>query len=60
MQVIPGMENVYKFSKKYDFCNRRRSPILVQFLFKANLICFSFDGIKNITSGEGGAVVLMI
>jgi dTDP-4-amino-4,6-dideoxygalactose transaminase len=25
--------------------------------FKGDIICFSFDGIKNITSGEGGAVI---
>ena len=24
---------------------------------EGDLVCFSFDGIKNITSGEGGCVV---
>lgn len=56
--------NVYEFAKKYQLrvvedaahsfgCVRDGNRIG----FECDVVCFSFDGIKNITSGEGGAVV---
>ena len=59
-----GMDNVYALADKYDlrvvedaahsFGGTRNN---VKIGCKGDVICFSFDGIKNITSGEGGAVV---
>lgn len=58
------MNSVYEFAKKYDlrvvedaahsFGSLRENKRIG---FKGDLVCFSFDGIKNITSGEGGAVI---
>jgi len=59
-----GMDDVYKFAIKNNLrvledaahgfgCLRDGVPVGS----KGDVICFSFDGIKNITSGEGGAVV---
>ena len=57
-------ESIYKFAKKYNL--RVIEDAAHAFGCKFNgkrcgsfgdIICFSFDGIKNITSGEGGAVV---
>ena len=61
----PGnLENIYKFAKKnnirviedaaHAFGTKYKNKIIGSF---GDIICFSFDGIKNITSGEGGAVV---
>lgn len=61
---VGGMPEVYEFSKRYKLrvvedaahsfgCTLRGNRI-GSF---GDVICFSFDGIKNITSGEGGAVV---
>jgi dTDP-4-amino-4,6-dideoxygalactose transaminase len=58
------MGEVYDFAKKYNLrviedaahsfgCIRNEKFIGVE----GDVICFSFDGIKNITSGEGGAVL---
>lgn len=58
------IEKLYEFSKKYNLrviedaahafgCNYKGKKI-GSF---GDIICFSFDGIKNITSGEGGAIV---
>jgi len=55
---------VYELAKKYQLrvvedaahsfgCIRNGNRIG----FDGDVVCFSFDGIKNITSGEGGAVV---
>lgn len=59
-----GIEDVYSFAKKHGLrviedaahsfgCSRNSRRIGAQ----GDIVCFSFDGIKNITSGEGGAVV---
>lgn len=61
----PGsMEKIYKFAKKYNICviedaahafgSKYRNSLVGK---KGDLVCFSFDGIKNITSGEGGAII---
>ena len=59
-----GMEEVYRFAKKFNLrviedaahgFGCVRDGINVGAI--GDVICFSFDGIKNITSGEGGAVV---
>ena len=58
------ISQVYAFAKKYNLrviedaahcfgCTYQGKPVGVG----GDLVCFSFDGIKNITSGEGGAVV---
>ena len=59
-----GMVDVYSLARKYNLrviedaaqsfgCSREGEMIGVT----GDIICFSFDGIKNITSGEGGAVI---
>jgi dTDP-4-amino-4,6-dideoxygalactose transaminase len=58
------MYTVYTFAKKYglrviedaahSFGSIRNGKIVGA---EGDIVCFSFDGIKNITSGEGGAVV---
>jgi len=59
-----GMGEVYTLAKKHKLrviedaaqafgCNRDSKKIGK----KGDIICFSFDGIKNITSGEGGAIL---
>jgi len=59
-----SMADVYEFAKCYNLrviedaahgfgCKRDGRRIGSQ----GDVVCFSFDGIKNITSGEGGAVV---
>ena len=59
-----GMNEVYVFAKENNLrviedaaqafgCQRDGTKVGVE----GDIICFSFDGIKNITSGEGGAVV---
>ena len=58
------ISEVYAFAKKYNLrviedaahcfgCTYQGKPVGSS----GDLVCFSFDGIKNITSGEGGAVV---
>lgn len=59
-----GMEKVYKMAKEYSlnviedaanaFGSKRNAKLIGT---EGDIICFSFDGIKNITSGEGGAVL---
>lgn len=59
-----NMSDVYAFAKRHNLrviedaahgfgCTRNGKRIG----YEGDVICFSFDGIKNITSGEGGAVV---
>tara|TARA_B100000579_G_C22847906_1_gene865529 strand:- start:5362 stop:6477 length:1116 start_codon:yes stop_codon:yes gene_type:complete len=58
------LENIYKFAKKYKICviedaahafgSKYKNRLIGK---KGDLVCFSFDGIKNITSGEGGAII---
>lgn len=61
----PGnLESIYKFSEKHKlrviedaahaFGTHYKGQKIGSF---GDIVCFSFDGIKNITSGEGGAVV---
>lgn len=58
-----NLSKLYAFSKKYNLrvvedaahafgCNYNGKKIGAQ----GDIVCFSFDGIKNITSGEGGAI----
>ncbi len=61
---IGGMPEVYNFAQNYglriiedaahSFGCRLNGDLVGSF---GDVVCFSFDGIKNITSGEGGAVV---
>lgn len=56
--------SVYNFAKKHNlrvvedaahsFGNQRTGQWIGE---EGDIICFSFDGIKNITSGEGGCVI---
>lgn len=58
------MDKIYTFAREHGLrvvedaahgfgCERNSKRIGVE----GDVVCFSFDGIKNITSGEGGAVV---
>jgi len=59
-----GMDEVYKFAKEHNlrviedaaqaFGSIRDGKKVGT---EGDIICFSFDGIKNITSGEGGAIL---
>ena len=59
-----GMDKVYKLAQDYGlrvvedaaqaFGSKREGKLVGT---KGDIICFSFDGIKNITAGEGGAVL---
>ena len=59
-----NLDKVYKFAKKYKirviedaahaFGSKYKNKKIGSF---GDIVCFSFDGIKNITSGEGGCVV---
>ena len=59
-----AIEKIYKFAKKYGICviedaahafgSKYKKKLVGK---KGDLVCFSFDGIKNITSGEGGAII---
>lgn len=59
-----GMEAVYALAKEFSlrvvedaaqaFGSKRNGKKIGQ---EGDVICFSFDGIKNITSGEGGCIV---
>lgn len=58
------MEGVYEFAKKHKLrvvedaahgFGCKRNGVMIG--CEGDVICFSFDGIKNITSGEGGAIV---
>ncbi len=61
---VGNLEEIYEFAKRYNlrvvedaahaFGNRYKGKKIGSF---GDILCFSFDGIKNITSGEGGAVV---
>jgi len=59
-----GMEQVYQLAKEFNLrviedaaqaFGSKRDGVFVG--TKGDIICFSFDGIKNITSGEGGAIL---
>jgi dTDP-4-amino-4,6-dideoxygalactose transaminase len=61
---MEGIEEVYEIANEnnlrvvedacHSFGSRDRGHLIGAL---GDMICFSFDGIKNITSGEGGAVV---
>ena len=61
---VGNLDNVYLLAKKYNlrvvedaahaFGSFYRKRMVGSF---GDIVCFSFDGIKNITSGEGGCVV---
>lgn len=61
----PGnLNEIYKFAKKHNLRVIEDAAHAFGTIYKKKLIgsfgdivCFSFDGVKNITSGEGGAVV---
>lgn len=60
----PELDRVYEFAMKHglrvveDACHAFGSIRDGERIgARGDLVCFSFDGIKNITSGEGGAVV---
>ena len=59
-----NINDVYKLAKAYkirvveDAANAFGSILFGKNVgVKGDIICFSFDGIKNITSGEGGAIL---
>lgn len=59
-----GMDKVYHLAKEFNlrvvedaaqaFGSKRDGKFIG---IEGDIICFSFDGIKNITSGEGGAIL---
>lgn len=60
----PGdLDSIYEFANKFNlrviedaahaFGSKYKGNLIGSF---GDIICFSFDGIKNITSGEGGAI----
>jgi dTDP-4-amino-4,6-dideoxygalactose transaminase len=61
----PGnLDSIYDFAHKYGLRVIEDAAHAFGCIYKSrkigsfgDIICFSFDGIKNITSGEGGAVV---
>lgn len=59
-----NLEKIYQIAKKYKLRVIEDAAHSFGSVYKdkkvgyyGDIICFSFDGIKNITSGEGGAVV---
>jgi dTDP-4-amino-4,6-dideoxygalactose transaminase len=61
----PGdLNSVYAFAKRYGLCVVEDAAHAFGCEYQGqkiggfgDTVCFSFDGIKNITSGEGGAIV---
>jgi dTDP-4-amino-4,6-dideoxygalactose transaminase len=61
---VGRLDDVYKFAKKHNlrviedaahaFGTKYKGNVVGSF---GDIVCFSFDGIKNITAGEGGAIV---
>ena len=61
---VGNLDNIYKFARDNNLRIIEDAAHAFGTLYKDNLIgsfgdisCFSFDGIKNITSGEGGCIV---
>ena len=61
---VGDLESVYKFAKKFSLRVIEDAAHAFGTTYKGqrvgafgDIVCFSFDGIKNITSGEGGCVV---
>ena len=61
---VGNLNHVYKFAKDFNirvvedaahaFGTRYKNRLIGN---QGDIVCFSFDGIKNITSGEGGCIV---
>lgn len=58
------LDGIYSFAKKYNLRVVEDAAHAFGCIYKGmkigsfgDIICFSFDGIKNITSGEGGLIV---
>ena len=61
---VGNLDDLYSFASKYKlrviedaahaFGTKYKNKLIGSF---GDIVCFSFDGIKNITSGEGGCVV---
>ena len=59
-----GMDEIYTLAEEFNlrviedaaqaFGSKRNGNVIGS---KGDILCFSFDGIKNITSGEGGAIL---
>jgi len=61
---VGELDKLYKFAKKYNLRVIEDAAHAFGTIYKKKVIgsfgditCFSFDGIKNITSGEGGCLV---
>ena len=61
---VGDLDKIYEFAEKHSLRVIEDAAHAFGTLYKGKLVgsfgdvsCFSFDGIKNITSGEGGAVV---
>ena len=61
---VGNLDELYSFASKYNLRIIEDAAHAFGTKYKGNLIgsigdivCFSFDGIKNITSGEGGCIV---
>lgn len=61
---VANIEKLYEFAKKFNLRVIEDAAHAFGCIHKGkkvgsygDVICFSFDGIKNITSGEGGAIV---
>ena len=61
---VGALDEIYAFAKKYDLRVIEDAAHAFGSEYKGNKVggfgdiaCFSFDGIKNITSGEGGCIV---
>jgi dTDP-4-amino-4,6-dideoxygalactose transaminase len=60
---VGNLDKIYKFAEKYNLRVIEDAAHAFGTIYKGkkigslgDIICFSFDGIKNITSGEGGAI----
>ena len=61
---VGNLDDIYEFAEKNNLSVVEDAAHAFGTVYKnkkvgsfGNIACFSFDGIKNITSGEGGAVV---
>ena len=61
---VGNLAEIYEFAREYELCVVEDAAHAFGTVYQnkkigsqGNVICFSFDGIKNITSGEGGCVI---
>jgi dTDP-4-amino-4,6-dideoxygalactose transaminase len=61
---VGALDEIYAFAKKYNLRVIEDAAHAFGTVYKnkkigsfGDIVCFSFDGIKNITSGEGGCIV---